>query len=235
MTKRSVLRFVGQMTSARHHRPRLAMTSQRRFQTSPHVSNAQTAVIRGWPGERAKSTRCGPSGVFSQARNPGRRTAVRARGSPRVSGAKRASDAASFLVLASADREFIVDIGEDRDGCVEPSRHAAAKLQPSDLTFQRHDVRPRIDGIGVSPPIAPEIGVEIRLPYLTTRGDDRPFGPEPDAPARPRRIAERDIAKPVIVVPEAKPSAIGSAPPVRSRSPARVAAKRRDSRPPGRR
>ena len=70
------------------------------------------------------------------------------------------------------------------------------------LTHQRHEVRPRIDGIGLSPPIPPEIGPEIRLPHLTARSRNRPFGPEPDAPARPRRIAEGDIAQPVIVVPE---------------------------------
>ena len=122
--------------------------------------------------------------------------------SPRISGAKRASNAVSFLVLGSADREFIVDIGEDRDVGVDPSRQAAAKLQPGDLTYQRHDVRPRIDGVGLSPPIPPEIGPEIRLPHLTAPSHNRPFGPEPDAPARPRRVAERDIAKPVIVVPE---------------------------------
>ena len=62
--------------------------------------------------------------------------------SPRISGAKRASNAALFLVLGTADREFIVDIGEDRDVGVDPSRQAAAKLQPGDLTRQRHDVRP---------------------------------------------------------------------------------------------
>ena len=55
---------------------------------------------------------------------------------------------------------------------------------------------------GLSPPIPPEIAPEIRLPHLTARSHNRPFGPEPDAPARPRRVAEGDIAKPVIVVPE---------------------------------
>ena len=49
--------------------------------------------------------------------------------SPSISGAKRASNAALFLVLGTADREFIVDIGEDRDVCVDPSRQAAANLQ----------------------------------------------------------------------------------------------------------
>ena len=124
------------------------------------------------------------------------------RNSPRVFGAKCASNAISFLVLGSTDREFIIDVGEDRDACVDPSRQAAAKLQPGGLTYQRHDVRPRINGVGLSPPIAPEIGPEIRLPYLTASSGNRPFGPEPDAPARPRRVAERDIAESVIIVPE---------------------------------
>ena len=38
-----------------------------------------------------------------------------------------------FLVLASADRELIIDIGEDGDVGVDPSGQAAAKLQPSGL------------------------------------------------------------------------------------------------------
>jgi hypothetical protein len=54
-------------------------------------------------------------------------------GSPRVSGAKRASNAVSFLALGGADRELIIDIGEDRDVGVDPSRQAAAKLQHGDL------------------------------------------------------------------------------------------------------
>ena len=53
--------------------------------------------------------------------------------SPSVSRAKCASNAVSFLVLGSADREFIIDIGDDRDVGVDPSRQAAAKLQPGDL------------------------------------------------------------------------------------------------------
>ena len=57
----------------------------------------------------------------------------RQRGSPCVFCAKCASNAVSLLILRSADREFIVDIGEDRDGCVDPSRQAAAKLQHGGL------------------------------------------------------------------------------------------------------
>jgi hypothetical protein len=34
---------------------------------------------------------------------------------PRVSGAKRASHAVSLVALGGTDREFIVDIGEERD------------------------------------------------------------------------------------------------------------------------
>ena len=75
----------------------------------------------------------------------------RQRSSPRRFRAKRASDAALFLVLGAADREFIIEIGEDRDGCVDPSRQAAAKLQPGDLSRERHEVRPRIDGVGLGP------------------------------------------------------------------------------------
>jgi hypothetical protein len=128
---------------------------------------------------------------------------VRKRNSPSIFGAKCASNAVSFLVLGSADSEFIVDIGEDRDAGVDPSRQAAAKLQPGDLTRHRHEVRPGIDGVGLSPPIPPEIGPEIRLPHLTAGGRNRPFGPEPDAPARPRRVTEGDIAEPVIALPKA--------------------------------
>ena len=57
----------------------------------------------------------------------------RQRGSPRIFRAKCASNAVSFLALRSADREFIVDIGEDRDVGVDPSRQAAAKLQHGGL------------------------------------------------------------------------------------------------------
>ena len=122
--------------------------------------------------------------------------------SPRISGAQCASDAVSSITVSVADGELIVGVGEDRDAGVDPARQAAAKLQHGGLTRQRHDVRPRIDGIGLSPPIPPEIGPEIRLPHLTARSLNRPFGPEPDTPARPGRIAEGDIALPVIVVPE---------------------------------
>ena len=53
--------------------------------------------------------------------------------SPRIFCAKCAPDATLFLALGRADREFIVDIGEDGDGCVDPSRQAAAKLQHGGL------------------------------------------------------------------------------------------------------
>ena len=62
-----------------------------------------------------------------------RRTTSENGSSPSIFRAKCASDAVSFLVLASADREFIVDIGEDGDVGVDPSRHAAAKLQHGGL------------------------------------------------------------------------------------------------------
>lgn len=50
--------------------------------------------------------------------------------SPSIFCAKRASNTALFLVLGTAYRELIVDIGKDRDGGVDPSRQAAAELQP---------------------------------------------------------------------------------------------------------
>ena len=122
--------------------------------------------------------------------------------SPRIFCAERASNTALFLVLGTAYREFIVDIGKDRDGGVDPSRQAAAELQPGDLTRQRHEVRAGKGGVLLSPPIPPEVAIEIRLPHLTAPSHNRPFGPEPDPAARPRGVAEGDIAKPVIVVPE---------------------------------
>ena len=122
--------------------------------------------------------------------------------SPSISDAKRASNAVSLVVVGAADDELIVGVGVDRDVCVDPYRQAAAKLHYVGLTLQRRDVLPRKDGVGISPPIPPEIGPEIRLPDLTARSRDRPFGPQPDPPARPRRVAERDIAKPVIFIVE---------------------------------
>src|ERR1700734_2935876 len=81
----------------------------------------------------------GLSGVFSQALIP---DAERPRaGSPRISRAKCSSNAVSFLALRAADRELIVDVGEDRDVCVDPSRQAAAKLKHGRLIHQRHAVR----------------------------------------------------------------------------------------------
>ena len=53
---------------------------------------------------------------------------VRKRNSPRIFRAKCSSNAVSFLAFGSGDREFIVDIGEDRDVGVDPSGQAAAKL-----------------------------------------------------------------------------------------------------------
>src|SRR4249919_1746700 len=132
----------------------------------------------------------------------GSAVAPRSRNSPRVSRAKCSSSAVSLLALGGADPEFIVGIGEERDVCVDLSREAAAKLQHGGLTRQRHDVRSRIDGVGLSPPIPPKIGPEIRLPDLSARSYDRPFPTQSDAPARPRRVAERDIAKPIIGLPE---------------------------------
>jgi hypothetical protein len=121
--------------------------------------------------------------------------------SPRVSRAECASNAVS-LVVGCADREFIVDVGEDGDVGVDPARQAAAELKHSGLIQCRHDVRSGLDRVGLSSPIPPEIAPEIRLPDLTASGHDRPFGPKPDAPARPLRVAECDIAKAVVVVPE---------------------------------
>ena len=72
--------------------------------------------------------------------------------SPTISGAKRASNAVSLVVVGVADGELIVGIGVDRDVCVDPYRQAAAKLQHIGLTLQRRDVLPRKDGVGVSPP-----------------------------------------------------------------------------------
>src|ERR1700722_15710737 len=129
------------------------------------------------------------------------RRARRRAGSPRISCAKCASNAVS-LVVGRADREFVVDISEDIDVVVDSSRQAAAKPEHGRLIHERHAVRPGKDGVGLSSPIPPEIGPEIRLPNLTARSRNRPFGPEPDAPTRPRRVAEGDIAEPVIVVPE---------------------------------
>jgi hypothetical protein len=106
------------------------------------------------------------------------------------------------FVVACADRELIVDIGEDRDVRIDSSRDTAAELEHGRLIHQLHDVRSGIDGVGLSPPIPPEIGSEIGLPDLIARGDDRPFAAQSDTPARPRRIAERDVAEPVIVLPE---------------------------------
>jgi hypothetical protein len=74
--------------------------------------NAQIPVIARRNGERVKSTRGGLSGVFAQARIP-EADNVREPNSPRILGAKCASNAVSFLVLGRADRKFIVDIGED--------------------------------------------------------------------------------------------------------------------------
>ena len=122
--------------------------------------------------------------------------------SPSISGAKRASNAVLPVAVGGADDELIVGVGVDRDVCVDPRRQAAAKLHHSGRTLQRRDVRPRKDGVGISPPIPPEIGPEIRLPDRTARSRDRPFGPQPDPPAQPRRVAERDIAKPVISIAE---------------------------------
>src|SRR6516162_5194703 len=87
--------------------------------------------------------------------------------SPIISGAKRASNAVSLVAVGVGDGELIVGVGVDRDLCVDPYRQAAAKLQHGGPTLQRHDVLPRIDGVGISPPIPPDIGPEIRLPDLT--------------------------------------------------------------------
>src|SRR5215472_13433707 len=116
---------------------------------------------------------------------PGLRAATQTVVSPSISGAKRASNAASLVVVGVADGELIVGVGVDRDVCVDPYRQAAAKLQHIGLTLQRRDALPRKDGVGISLPIPPEIGPEIRLPDLTARSRDRPFGPQPDPPARP--------------------------------------------------
>src|SRR5215469_283706 len=122
--------------------------------------------------------------------------------SPSISDAKRASNAVSLVVVGVADGELIVGVGVDREFCVDPYRQAAAKLHHGGPTLQRRAAPPRKDGVGISLPIPPEIGPEIRLPDLTTRSHDRPFGPQPDPPARPLRVAERDFAKPVISIAE---------------------------------
>src|SRR5580704_708395 len=101
--------------------------------------------------------------------NGSNRRARRRAGSPRISCAKCASNAVPFVV-ARADREFIIDISEDRDVGVDSSRQAAAKLEHGRLIHERHAVRPGIDGIGLSSPIPPEIAPEIGLPDLTASG-----------------------------------------------------------------
>src|SRR3984957_5745824 len=143
------------------------MTAERRFANAERLKCANsghcaTALRTG------RIDAIGLSGVFSQARIP---DAERGRaGSPRVSRAKCSSNAVSLLALRGADRELIVDVGEDRDVCVDPSRQAAAKLKHGRLIHQRHAVRPRKDGVGLSPPIAPKIAPQIRLPDLTASG-----------------------------------------------------------------
>jgi hypothetical protein len=128
---------------------------------------------------------------------------VRDHNSPRISCAKRAANAVSFLVPACADREFIVDIGEKRDGCVDPSHDAAAELKQRSARHKGDHVRPRIDRVGVRPPILPEIAPYIRLPHLTVRGHDCPFATQSKASVRPRRVAERDFPKAIVALPEA--------------------------------
>src|SRR5271166_4296060 len=95
-----------------HSRRHLYVTSY--TEGFSHFVTSMTAPVAS--GRSVRRVGLAPTGK----RRLSRRTQIavvlfRERNSPRVSGAKCASNAVSFLVLASADREFIIDIGEDRD------------------------------------------------------------------------------------------------------------------------